>query len=382
MKKKQKDYLIRCMYLNQTSMGIYLLLIGAVLPLIRAEYGLSYKLSGIMMGIQSVGYFLAGLTAPLLPGWFGIKKTYLVLANLALAGLGMIMLTGNPFLLLCAMLMTGISKGSCGNYNNSIVSNLSGNDASRLNFLQACFAIGACIAPLIALVCGDSWRMAFTVEIMIGTAILIYCLRMKIGRGAYPAPERGQKMDFGFFHSKAFWICAVFLSCYMAIEACIMGFLVTYYVDTGLVGEGSAQMLSILLWASVLIGRLACTALSRRFKPVHMLLVMTLGVAVSFTLFIFGGSIILVTIGSIGLGLFMAGMYGTAIGDVGDLLEKYPMSMGMLIVIPGLVSTLMPSLMGILADIWDIRRGMMSIFSLIVLLLAVTIVNLRQNRRR
>ena len=41
------------------------------------------------------------------------------------------------------MLMTGISKGSCGNYNNSIVSNLSGNDASKLNFLQACFAIGA-----------------------------------------------------------------------------------------------------------------------------------------------------------------------------------------------------------------------------------------------
>lgn len=380
MNKKQNEHLMRCMYLNQTSMGIYLLLVGTVLPMIRDEYGLSYKLSGLMMGIQSVGYFLAGLAAPLLPGWFGIKKTYLLLANLALAGLGIIMLTGNPFLLLCAMLMTGISKGSCGNYNNSIVSNLSGNDASRLNFLQACFAIGACIAPLIAFLCGSSWRMAFTAEIVIGIFILLYCLWMKIEKRAYPAPGRGQKVDFGFFRSRVFWICAVFLSCYMAIEACIMGFLVTYYVDTGLVSEGSAQMLSILLWASVLIGRLACAALSRRFQPVHMLLVMSVGVAVSFTLFIFGGSIASVMIGSIGLGLFMAGMYGTAIGDVGDLLERYSMSMGMLIVIPGLVSTLMPSLMGILADLWDIRKGMMSIFALIVLLLAVTIVDLRQKR--
>ena len=380
MRERQNKYLLRCMYLNQTSMGIYLLLIGAVLPMIRAEYGLSYKLSGVMMGVQSAGYFLAGLAAPLLPGLFGIKKSYLVLANLALAGLVMIMFTGNPFLLLCAMLMTGLSKGSCGNYNNSIVSNLSGNDASKLNFLQACFAIGACIAPLIAFVCGDSWRMAFTAEIAIGIVILLYCLGMKIEDGAYPAPGRGTGMDLGFFRSKVFWICAAFLSCYMAIEACIMGFLVTYYVDTGLVPEGRAQMLSILLWAAVLIGRLACAALSRIFRPVHMLLVMSVGVAVSFILFIFGGSVIPVTIGSVGLGLFMAGMYGTAIGDVGDLLEKYSLSMGMLIVIPGLVSTLMPSLIGILADLWDIRKGMMSIFALIILLLAVTIADLRQKR--
>lgn len=105
---------------------------------------------------------------------------------------------------------------------------------------------------------------------------------------------------------------------------------------------------------------------------------MSIGVAVSFILFIFGGSVIPVTIGSVGLGLFMAGMYGTAIGDVGDLLEKYSLSMGMLIVIPGLVYTLMPSLIGILADLWDIRKGMMSIFALIILLLAVTLADLRQ----
>ena len=225
------------MYLNQTSMGIYLLLIGAVLPMIRAEYGLSYKLSGIMMGVQSCGYFLAGLAAPLLPGLFGIKKTYLVLVNLAMIGLGLIIFTGNPVLLLCAMLLTGISKGSCGNYNNSIVSNLTGNDASSLNFLQACFAIGACIAPLIALICGHSWRMALLTEIVIGISILGCCLGMKIGKEAYPASVNKSGLDFGFFRSKVFWICAAFLSCYLAIEACIMGFLVTYYVDTGLVSE-------------------------------------------------------------------------------------------------------------------------------------------------
>ena len=377
----KRNYLMRAMYFNQVSMGIYLLLIGAVLPMIRAEYGLSYRLSGLMMGIQSAGYFLAGLAAPLLPRRFGVKKTYLILANLAAAGLGIIILTGNPFLLLCAMLMTGISKGSSGNYNNAIISNLSGNDPAKLNFLQACFAIGACAAPLIAVVCGAAWRTALLTEIGIAAIVLLYSLKIEIGPEAYPLSGDTGRTDFGFFRSRVFWICAIFLSVYMAIEASIMGFLVTYFVDTGMAREGRAQMLSTLLWIALLAGRLACSWLSTRFAPVHMLLVMSIGVAASFVLFIFGGSVPLVLTGSVGLGLFMAGMYGTAIGDVGDMLERYPMSMGMLIVIPGLVSAVTPSLIGILADMWDIRRGMMAIFALIALLLLITAVDLREVKR-
>lgn len=370
--------LLRSTYLNQTSMGIYLLLIGAVLPLIRAEYGLSYRLSGFMMGLQSTGYFLAGLAAPVLPRRFGVKVSYLVLVNLAFPGLILIMVTGNPVLLLLAMLLTGISKGAGGNYNNAMVSNLTGNSASKLNFLQACFAIGACAAPLIAALCGTSWRAAFGVELVIAAAILLYSRGMKIRPEAYPLSDRGAGAGFGFFRSRVFWICAAFLSCYMAIEACIMGFLVTYYIDTGLAGESLSQMLSILLWLAVLAGRLACAALSRKYRPADMLTVMTAGVAASFCLFIFCRSLALVTIGSVGLGLFLAGMYGTAIGDVGDLLERYPLCMGMLIVIPGLISAILPGAVGILADRWDIRHGLMSVFVLIGLLAAVTTARRRQ----
>ena len=377
---KENRKLLNAMFFNQISMGIYLLLIGDVLPMIRAEYGISYRLSGAMMGIQSAGYFMAGLVTPLLPRFFGVKKTYLILANLAAAGLVIIMLTGNPVLLLTAMLMTGVSKGSCGNFNNAIVSNLSGNSASQLNFLQACFAIGACAAPLIAVLCGPAWRLAFAGEIAIAGVVFLYSQRMVIPTGAYPVSDKKGIPDLGFFRSRTFWICAVFLSVYMAIEACIMGFLVSYFVDTGLASESRAQLLSMLLWAALLVGRLACSWLSTKMKPVHMLLVMSAGVALSFVLFIFGGSLPLVAAGSTGLGLFMAGMYGTAIGDTGDLLEKYSMSMSMLIVIPGLISTLMPSLIGILADRWDIRRGMMAIFVLILLLLAVTAVDLGSSR--
>ena len=51
-----------------------------------------------------------------------------------------------------------------------------------------------------------------------------------------------------------------------------------------------------------------------------------------------------------------------------------------ILLIAGLVSTLMPGLIGVHADLRDIRSGMLSIFALIILLLSVTFADLIQKR--
>jgi len=373
---KSNQYLLKSAYFTIFAQGFYLLIIGAALPSLRAEYHLDYKISGAMMSVQSVGYLVSGAVFGILPRYFDVKKVYILLGNLAFAGLLIMTLTGNPILLLISMGLTGVSKGCVGNFNNQIVSNLTGNDAGKLNFLQACFAMGACAAPLTAVLCGADWRLAFRVVIAAGVANLLFSLRMKIGPDAYNVSGK-EAADFGFFKKKVFWICALFLSCYMAIEACVMGFLVTYYVDTGMTGESGARFYSTLLWVALLIGRLESARLSAKIKPYILLTAMTAGAAVSFTLFIFGQLPVLIVIGSVGLGLFMAGMYGTAVGDVGNLLEKYPMCMGVFIVIPGIVATVIPGAVGIVADAVGIRKGLMVLYILITLLFVISFINIR-----
>lgn len=71
---------------------------------------------------------------------------------------------------------------------------------------------------------------------------------------------------------------------------------------------------------------------------------------------------ILVEIGTIGTGLFMAGLYGTAMGNSGTLMKRYPLCMGMFIVLPGAVSITVLALIGALAQKFDIHIVIYSCF--------------------
>ncbi len=368
---KENRYLVQNFFVSYFAMGVYLILIGSELPVIQEEYGLSYRVSGMMLSVQSVGYLVAGAFVSILPQYFSVKKVYLVLANLAFIGLALMTATDQPLLLLFAMLMTGISKGSTGNFGNRIVSTLSGNSASLLNLIQAFFAIGACIAPLISVACGASWRVSFWITIGIGLISLLYSLRIHIGADAY-VQEKSKKQDLSFFKTSIFWICSLVFLCYLSIEASVMGWTVTYILDSGMADETTAQIVATALWVALLIGRFASTWLARYFQPYQMLAVMTAGVTVSFSLFIAGNSLFAIAIGAMGLGLFMAGMYGTALAGTGDLVDRYPLCMGMFIMIPGIGAAIIPNEIGILSDQIGIRGGMCVLYILIVLLIVAT----------
>lgn len=365
-------YLMYDVFLAYFAMGIYLILIGSALPSIKEEYHISYQIGGFMMSVQQIGYLVIGIFISLIARRFGAKPTYLFFGILAFVGLAIMMATGNPYLLLFAMLLTGLCKGSTANFGNQMVSTLSNNDSSLLNLAQAFFAVGACAAPVIAMVCGASWRMAFGITIAIGIVSFVHGLRVEIGEEAYPQKAGDGTIDLGFFKYKIFWICCLLLLCYLAFEASVMGWLVTFLVDSAIANETTAQLLATGLWVAVLAGRLLSAWLATKFRPYQMITVMTIGITICFTLMMFSHTILWMTIAVIGVGLFMAGMYGTALGGSDDLIGRYPMCMGMFIVIPGIGAAVTQSAIGMIADRIGIRGGMYVLYVLIVILFVAT----------
>ena len=283
MMSKQQRYLIFDIFIAYFAMGLYLILIGSALPLMKAEYGISYRVGGLMMSAQQVGYLVIGVFISMIARRFPVKTVYLSFGILAFVGLALMMVTGNPFVLLFAMLLTGICKGSTCNFGNQFVSTLSGGNASLLNLSQAFFAVGACAAPLVAMLCGASWRLSFAITIAVGVVMFEHGLRVEIGSDAYIREESTQTVDFSFLRTKIFWMCAIILLCYLAIEGSVMGWLVTYFVDSGATDESTAQLLATALWGALLVGRFASAWLSTRFRPHHMIAVMSLGVAMCFS---------------------------------------------------------------------------------------------------
>lgn len=368
MSKRQR-YLIYDFFIAYFAMGLYLILIGSALPSIKADYGISYRIGGLMMSAQQIGYLVTGVCVSMIAQRLSVKAVYLGFGILAFVGLALMMVTGNPFVLLFAMLLTGICKGSTCNFGNQLVSTMSGSNASLLNLAQAFFAVGACAAPLVAMVCGTSWRLAFAITIAVGIVMFLHGMRVEIRPEDSVSNEDSGTVDFGFFRTKIFWLCAALIMSYLAIEGSVMGWLVTYFVDSGVAKESTAQLLATALWGALLVGRFASAWLSTRFRPHHMIAVMSLGVAVCFTGLMMSHTLVPMTVSAIGLGLFMAGMYGTALGGSENLMEKYPMCMGMFIAIPGTGAALTQSAIGTIADHIGIRGGMCFLYVLVAVLL-------------
>ena len=379
---KAHRYLMQDIFLAYLAMGIYLTLIGSALPSIKAEYHISYQVGGWMMSAQQIGYLAMGIVVSLAARRLGAKCTYLFLGALAFVGLAIMMVSSNPALLIFAMLLTGICKGSTANIGNQITSMVSNNDSSLLNLAQAFFAVGACAAPLIMMVCGTSWRMAFGITIAVGIISLLHVVRTQIGPDAFCVQEPTGKTDWGFLKQGIFWICSVLLLCYLAFEASVMGWLVTFFIDSGAADAQTAQLLATALWGALLIGRFASAWFATRFSPQHMICVMTIGTAVCFSVMMCSHSLVPMAIGTFGIGLFMAGMYGTTLGGSDNLIGRYPMCMGMFIVIPGVGAAVTQSVIGVIADQIGIRGGMYVLYVLIALMLLSTVLFVAHGRKK
>ena len=303
--------------------GAYFSVIGSVMPMMREEYGLDYSISGIMMSALSVGYLVAGATVDIIGRRFGKKKTYIVFHIFLLIGLTLMMLVSNAGMLLFAAAIAGLSRGCIDTNGNRAVSLAAQGDDAPINFLQACYSMGTCIAPLITMACGASWRVALIIIIVMGAVSLIMSFHL-----SFDEEDTGKKFnttemqelkkvkkrpDYSFFKSRLFWQSALFLMCDISLQDSLIGWIVTFFRDSGTVNESTAQLLATVLYAVILVGRIVISGLASKFKPKYMLMVMAPGVLIWFSVMVLSNIAIFMVVGLIGLGFFMSGIYGAAL---------------------------------------------------------------------
>lgn len=374
---RRKAYVVAELFFVYLVLGIGLIMLGSVLPMLKAEYQLDYKTGGMLLSVQSVGYLAIGLLTGVLSLKIGLKRAYLILYTLFSIGLVMLLVNGAPMWLMAAMLLIGLAKGAITDYNNRVVNEYSGGNASPLNLLHAFFAIGACRAPFIVLFCtrngNGGWRTAVIFASVLGVVSLIsgFFMHLQEDSAAPTEQHAAPSTGFGFLRERLFWQTAVIGFCYQAVEASMMGWLTSFYVDTGVMGTGSAQVITSMLWVSLLIGRFSCSAIAARFRPFQMILVMCLGIAGFLTLLVCSHSLIMVLLATVGLGLCMSGMYGTSVANAGDTFVRYPISMGLFVTMTGVGAAIAPTAVGVLADRFNLRIGF-SVLLIAALLLVIT----------
>ena len=375
---RNKRFVVAELFLVYFAHGLGSIMLGSVLPDLRAAYGLDYQLSGTLISSQSVGYLLIGLLSGAAVVKWGLKRSYLVSYYLFAVGF---------ILLLTAMFLTGISKGGITDYNNRVMSEYANGSATPLSMMHASYAFGACVAPLAVLACQklggeNGWRLALEIAIVLLTFGLVFGLFMKMDEEKPAESSQKSATDYGFFRERLFWLTTALCFFYEAVEASMMGWLTTFYIDSGVLAAGAAQIVTSLLWISLLVGRFSCSVIAARFRPWQMITVMCFGIAAFLVLLVLGTSLPVLIVATIGLGLCMSGMYGTTVSNAGDLFSRYPASMGIYVTLNGLGAAAAPAAIGVAANHGGIRIGFALLLIAAAMLVVSALCNMRYLKKR
>ena len=346
---ENNKYILNCCFFIFAINGLHSMILGSVLPLISFEYGLNNTISGSLISAHQAGNLVSSFFAGILPLYLGRKKSIIFLCTFVMMGFLIMILTGNPVLLILGFLFTGLSRGSISNFSNTIVNEVSNSSPSALSFLHSIFAVGALIAPLLVIasvnITGDiGWRTALGVIIFLVAVSIFLFSKMKMDSTVKKSDK--VKISYVFLKNKYFWISSGILFFYLCAESAINGWIVKYFVDSNIMTTEYAQMLASLMWAVILAGRLICAFLAKNLSKNTLLLTTSIGTAVFYFILLSAQDLAVITIGIIGLGFSMAGIYPATISTIGNTMKTYPMAIGVLLMVGGIGAILMPVVTG------------------------------------
>ncbi len=375
----RNQYIIKCCFFVFAVNGLYAMILGSLLPLMSNEYGLNNTVSGALISAHQAGNLIAGFAAGVLPIYLGRKKAIMFLCSFVVMGFLIVIITGNPVLLILGFLFTGLSRGSISNFNNTVVSGVSNSSPVALNILHSIFAIGALSAPFLVIVCtylvGDvGWKIAAVIIIILAIISIMLFSRMEIEE--HVDKKEKKKISYLFLKSRYFWVSVGIFFFYLCAEASINGWIVKYFIDSNIMTTQYAQALASLLWIVILAGRLTCAFIGDRVSKKTLLLSTSIGTACFYLMLLSTQNLLVITIAIMGLGYSMAGIYPTTVSTIGNIIKEYPMSMGVLLMAGGVGAILMPIITGALADTYGIFAGMSAILVAIGLMLVCVILNI------
>lgn len=373
-KKKQFLYSYGVFVIN----GMLALSIGSLLPFIRDARGLEYAFCGMIVSLHSVGNLVSSFAAGALPAMVGRKKSILFFNSFFAISYLLILFSGNNFLIALAFFLTGIARGATSNFCNKAINELAPGKASILNGLHAMFAVGAFAFPLllIALTASKEANWIYACWFMLIMGVLSWSLyyRIPLENDKAEKSKKGGSAGLAFFKEPLFYLCTLTLFFYLCAEQGVIGWMITYFKDTGLLPASLSQVTASVLWIMILAGRLLTAWASTRVHKERLLLLMGFGLVGFFILLLFSSTTPLILVGIMGFGFSMAGIYPTVVSFTGTIIQKYSLAWSFILTMASIGSIVMPSVIGKIAETAGIYRGMQSIIAVVAIDLILIIV--------
>ena len=379
---QRNNIFLRCCYGYAVS-GMATLIIGAILPFVIEEAGISFLAAGGLLSAMAVGNLSSSFCFPVIVLLLGRKRAIFLATLLAPVCLFVLSYLPGLVFLYGIMLIYGFVKGCITILNNAAVNDIyEEGTAGKLNILHCSFAVGAFLAPFLTAILmklGFGWRISlYLILLLTITSAAAYGTMDGRLLAQVSKVAQTEKVNGRFLKSFSFYCLAFVLFFYLGVENCINGWFVTYLQNTGVMSAPYATTLVSFTWLAIMGGRLLCAALSKKWDKNAIILINALGSAACFFLLITTKSLPLVTGALLGFGFFLSGIFPTCIASARPFIQGSTMGMALLTAISAAGGILTPQLVGAVAD----RRGIVGAVGIltvnIVFVIFFSVINFRR----
>ncbi len=410
--------------------GTAAVLIPSVMPFITDEYmatGLTLTAIGLIFPARAVGGILGNLLAGIASDRLGYSRlvwmaALALAASMALAGAARIW-----FLFLAAFALISIVQSSLTTGINAMVADANRDSRARaLNVLHGVYAVGATISPLvfgIVLEQGLPWRwtMAATglIWLVYGAGALLLIRRISPATaspadpGAAAAnegpesaldpetkttPQSGASTsilssvwseiqdtlsaNLGMLRNAGFLSLFLIAFIYNGVAFSLLGWVALFMQESvGFSVFSSISMISVF-YVALTAGRFLCAAYAERLGYAVTLLILAVGLAITYPLVVFSTTAAPLVIGIFLTGLTLSGLFPTALAFGSRLYPQQSGAVTGILNVAMIAGSMLPPLWtGVFSDIWSFQTALGINYSMAFLLLAVCLYLARLERQ-
>ncbi len=323
---------------------------------------------GLIFTLYAVGLLPSVLLNGYLSEVMGRRPLLLAVIAMMAAGCAMVGLvatvsgaTGFPYLL-AAMVLLGFGGGGIEILTNILVTDDNQPaPAFALNVTHAFFAIGAVLSPVgVSLLLRSElpWQYIFYGNAAVLALLFFLLLTQHMPRAVSEPFPLGAA--FGLLRFPLVWTLLAMISLYVGAETGFSAWVSPLMEKTLDSPRATAGLSVSAFWALMIVGRVAVSPLSVRFRPPPLLLILAFGSALSSLAVAYAGSATVCLAASGVAGLFMSGIFALVLVDAS---RHFPQRLGAIFGIimagVGFGSLVIPAAMGWLSEAAGLRTAML-----------------------
>lgn len=378
MQRPSRVLLVGIAFASFVGIGLPGGVLGVAWPSIRTSFGLSLDAIGALLTAQTAGYLLVGfnngrILSRLPTGWF------LAIGSMV-GGLGLLGYALAPtweVMVLCGVL-AGMGSGAIDAAMNTYFAAHYG--PSLMNWLHACFGIGAAVGPAIATALlngGLAWQWAYglvaVVQALLGAGFALTSPRwlpVEPEHTTVQAPAAARTI-VDTLKLPAVWLSITLFFVFTGLEGSGGQWPYTLFTEARSIRPATAGLWVSVYWASLTIGRILFGIAARYASSVSLLRASMLGATCGTVLIWWNPSDVLSFVGLALMGFSLAPIFPLSISNTPKQLGSTHAAnaIGLQVAAASLGLAALPGLGGVLAE----NLGLESIGPFLVVLAVIMV---------